>query len=127
MDTHGSDYLQLLNHSPLSVIVSDEKDQLIFANHHARETFGFDHQEAQSTNVRKFHSKHPESWIVIKQKAKMKETYAFESIAKKQTGGTQISRSSSGNISKSGNSGNLSLIPSPLWCLSKTRKTDLLP
>jgi PAS domain S-box-containing protein len=87
MDTHGSDYLQLLNHSPLTVIVSDEKDQLIFANVHAKETFGFDHQAAQTTNVRKFHSKHPESWNVIKQKAKTKGTYAFESIAKKQTGG----------------------------------------
>lgn len=87
MDTHGSDYLQLLNHSPLTVIVSDEKDQLIFANDHAKETFGFDHQAAQSSNVRKFHSKHPESWNAIKQKAKTKGTYAFESIAKKQSGG----------------------------------------
>jgi len=42
MDTHGSDYLQLLNHSPFTVIVSDEKDQLIFANNHAKETFGYE-------------------------------------------------------------------------------------
>jgi PAS domain S-box-containing protein len=87
MDTKVTDYLHLLDHSPMAIIVSDENDRVIFANDQAKDAFGFDLQSPNDTSVRKFHSKHQEKWDAIKEKALSKGFYTFESVAKKQTGG----------------------------------------
>ncbi len=87
METKFTDYLHLLDHSPLFIIVSDENDRIIFANDQAKDAFGFDSQSPKGSSIRKFHSKHQEKWESIKEKALSKGFYAFESVAKKQTGG----------------------------------------
>lgn len=88
MDTHGSEYRTLLDQTPLAIIVSDENDQIVFANESAKDDFGFDVKASQSLSIKKFHSKHPHKWNDVRDKAKRKGAFAFESVLKKLSGAT---------------------------------------
>ncbi len=86
MDMHGSDYLTLLDRTPLAIIVSDENDQIVFANESAKDAYGFDLQASQSLSIKKLHAKHQHKWNDIKEKTKRKGAFAFESVLKKLSG-----------------------------------------
>lgn len=83
----STDYLNLLDHSPTAIIVSDANDQIVFTNGYAKITFGLDPQDSKDLSIKKFFAKYPYKWVDIVKKVHQKGFFTIEGSAQKITGG----------------------------------------
>jgi len=83
----STDYLNLLDHSPTAIIVSDANDQIVFTNEYAKSAFGLDTQVSKDLSIKKFFAKYPYKWVDIVKKVHQKGFFTMEGSAHKITGG----------------------------------------
>lgn len=84
----SADFLNLLNHTPVAIILADENDMIVFTNETIKNMFGIDYQTSEDLSVKKFFSKYTLKWDNIKEKIQQKGYCHFDSSAKKSNGGT---------------------------------------
>jgi len=84
----STDYLNLLDHSPLAIVVTDENDRIVFANHKAVDDFDVKLFDAEQISIRKVFPKSQVKWDAAKEVLQKKGFHSFDATLKKITGAT---------------------------------------
>lgn len=84
----NTEYLSLLDYSPLAIMATNEDDQIVFANLRAKDDFDINLTDAEQTNIRKVFPKSQIKWEAVKEILQKKGQHSFDATIKKVTGAT---------------------------------------